>query len=84
VWCYDGEFLRVHHLAANGKYQEKQESLAFPFMPMKSLARFLVAADTQDETALLRSFCQWVRETVAPMCRGNGRRSGKNGRKSRK
>jgi Uma2 family endonuclease len=84
VWCYDGEFLRVHHVAANGKYQEKPKSLAFPFLPMKELARFLAAADTQDETTLLRSFCQWVRETVAPMREPNMNRSGKNGRKSSK
>jgi Uma2 family endonuclease len=84
VWCYDGEFLRVRHLAANGKYQEKHKSLAFPFLPMKDLARFLATADAQDETTLLRSFCQWVRETVAPMWRGNASKSGKNGRKPSK
>ncbi|HEX5104221.1 MAG TPA: Uma2 family endonuclease [Pirellulaceae bacterium] len=78
VWCYDGESLRVHVLGENGKYKESAKSLAFPFLPMKELERFLSKAGAQDETTLLRSFCKWVRETIAPALQTKS----KNGRKS--
>jgi Uma2 family endonuclease len=78
VWRSDGQALHVHHLTANGKYREKQHSLAFPFLPIKKLLAFLRQADTVDETTLMRSFVQWVRDELAPAFQ---KHAGKNGKR---
>ena len=66
VWRSDGQVLHVHHLSANGKYREKPQSLAFPFLPIKKLVEFLKRAESVDETTLMRSFRDWVRTEIAP------------------
>ena len=65
VWCWDGQHLRVYLLDADGNYVESNRSLAFPFLPVAELERFLAQATTISETKLLRSFRAWVREQMA-------------------
>ena len=66
VWRLDREGLSVHHLGANGKYKEKDRSRAFPFLPMDEVRRFVREAETTDETTLMHSFHDWVRDTLLP------------------
>ena len=66
IWRFDGERLRVCVLGANGKYKEKAKSLAFPFLPMKEIERFLLDTEADNHTALMRSFHDWVRATLVP------------------
>jgi Uma2 family endonuclease len=76
VWRSDGQRVRVNVLTASGKYRERSESKAFPFLPMKRIQEFLKRAANEEETALMRSFAKWVREEVAPVYnKKDGKRS---------
>lgn len=66
VWRCDGEELSVHVLGTNGKYRERQQSRAFPLLPMQKLLTFLKQSESIDQTTLLRSFAKWVREELLP------------------
>jgi len=66
VWRFDGESFSVYRLGADGKYHLSKQSLAFPFLPLAEVLRFLRASDEQDETSLVRSFRRWVREHLLP------------------
>src|SRR5260370_137803 len=66
VWRFDGETLHVHHLARNGNYKERDDSLAFPFLPMGEIQRFLTGASATTHAALMRTFAHWVRDTLLP------------------
>jgi Uma2 family endonuclease len=65
VWRCDGHLLIVHALQGDGTYAVQTHSTNFPFLPMEKLAWFLGQSSTTDETTLLRSFQQWVREARA-------------------
>ena len=64
VWRYDGERLRFYVLQAEG-YVEVQESVALPPLTAAQVLHVLSQRLEQSETALIRGFRQWVRETVA-------------------
>ena len=81
VWRFDGETLEVHVLGANGKYRIKQQSRAFPFLPMAELVRFLTSNDTEDQTVLMHRFGKWVRATLVPAAIQAGKGDKKNGKK---
>jgi Uma2 family endonuclease len=61
LWRWDGERLRVNLLWKDGQYSEGDRSLAFPFLPVAELVRFLGLRDVS-ETRLVREFRRWVRE----------------------
>jgi Uma2 family endonuclease len=65
VWRWDGETLHVCLLGANGQYAESERSLAFPFLPIAELTRFLKMGATMNEWQLQRTFRAWVREQTA-------------------
>jgi Uma2 family endonuclease len=65
VWRYDGRWLQVHVLGADGKYEVSQQSLNFPLLPLKAVSLFLQRRKRMDETSLIRSFRAWVREQIA-------------------
>lgn len=62
IWRYDGEVLHVDVLQADGRYRASSASLAFPFLPMGELTRFLSLARGAHETQCMRAFLQWLRE----------------------
>ena len=66
-WRYDGRTLRVFLLQADGAYLESSTSLAFPFLPMPTLARKLQERDPSNDTQWARAFRVWVREVVLPL-----------------
>jgi Uma2 family endonuclease len=65
VWRWDGQRLRVCVLGSDGQYTESECSLAFPFLPINELERFLIMGGSMSETKLLRMFREWVRDQIA-------------------
>src|SRR5205823_3484557 len=62
VWRFDGQVLRVYRLGPNRSYAEVQESEHFPFLPIVKVQEFLLQRGQMDETKLVKTFRQWVRE----------------------
>ena len=62
LWLYDGESLRVHRLQDNGEYLQQDSSVAFPFLDLRELERFLGRFEDLSETVWIRSFRDWVKE----------------------
>jgi Uma2 family endonuclease len=65
LWRWDGHVLTVHLLAADGSYAVSTSSLAFPFLPVAKLGRFVLMLRTKSETQVVRAFRQWVCAHVA-------------------
>jgi Uma2 family endonuclease len=78
VWRFDGKMIKVFHLVAGRRYKVRAGSLAFPFLPMGELLRFLRESDSADETTLLHSFVAWVRKDILPAFQDAKRRSRKS------
>ncbi len=62
LWRFDGKRLTFLRLDSNGKYKVHETSLAFPFLRTTDLEPFIDVALQSDDTELLRSFQQWVRQ----------------------
>lgn len=60
VWCYDGERLQFYTLQEQS-YQIVERSPTFPFLSPHDILRFIEQRATIGETALIRSFRQWIR-----------------------
>lgn len=60
VWRFDGRDLQVFVLAEDGQYQQRVDSLSFPSLPPAEIESVLRKLGTASETALVRSFRQWV------------------------
>jgi Uma2 family endonuclease len=61
VWLCRGTAIHVYALQAEGSYERRDRSLAFPFLPPEGLQRFLDRRDALDENSLLREFVDWAR-----------------------
>ena len=61
VWRYDGKTLQVEQLQGDGRYARRDQSSAFPLLPLAKIPRFLERRNATDETSWIRSFRQWVR-----------------------
>lgn len=65
VWrCSKGKVVFLH-LSEDGQYVESQNSLNVPSLESSALNRFLAERATLDETAWIRAFRVWVRETFS-------------------
>jgi len=60
VWRFDGRILRLFVLGEDGRYQERPSSLSFPNLPPAEMEKVLAQLGAASETALVRSFRQWV------------------------
>lgn len=67
VWRFDpgGPGLRIYRLTESGDYVEVERSMYFPFLPISEVIAFLRRRGTLDETSLVRSFRDWVRQQIA-------------------
>lgn len=65
VWRFDGAVLRIYRLGPDGSYAEVQESGHFPLLPIAKIQEFLLQRGQMDETKLVKSFRQWVRQQMA-------------------
>ena len=61
VWRFDGRNLSIFGLGADGRYQQRTSSLSFPNLPPAEIEGVLDKLGTASETALVRSFREWVR-----------------------
>lgn len=64
AWSYDGETVRILRLSSEGTYTEAERSMYFTFVTGADLARFLSQRTQMDETSLIRSFREWVKEKI--------------------
>lgn len=64
VWRFNGSRLAFLRLGPRG-YVRIKRSLAFPMLTSAALQRFVNEWGTTDDTAFIRRFRQWVRETFA-------------------
>jgi Uma2 family endonuclease len=60
VWRFDGRSLQIFALAEDGQYQRCSASVSFPNLPPAEIEKVLAQLGTASETALVRSFRQWV------------------------
>ena len=67
IWTYEDDALSVHQLQGNGAYAQRDQSPAFPFLPLESIRGFLDRRNATDETTWIRTFRNWVRK----LSRGN-------------
>jgi Uma2 family endonuclease len=65
VWRFDGTNLTVYLLQSNGAYAVASRSAAFPSIPVRDIARFLLDQTHPDENSLVHAFRLWVREQIA-------------------
>jgi Uma2 family endonuclease len=64
IWRFNVNRLEVLLLGTDGAYTISRKSLAFPFLPVDQLERFLHSSVTTPETTLVRSFHEWVKENI--------------------
>ncbi len=61
VWRFDGRNLQVFGLGEDGRYRLQVSSPSFPGLPPAEIEGVLRKLGTASETALVRSFRQWIR-----------------------
>ncbi|REJ98647.1 MAG: Uma2 family endonuclease [Planctomycetota bacterium] len=62
LWRCDGKTLQASELSDAGQYKLINHSLAFPFLQVAELQRFLHADSPEAETQTIRRFRDWMRE----------------------
>jgi len=55
--------LQVYHLV-EGQYERREESLAFPFLPVTEVTGFIEQSNTQGQRTAVRLFRQRIRECL--------------------
>ena len=63
IWRYDGKSFTINHLH-DKKYILREQSLAFPNLPISEISRFLQEAATRDYLDLVSAFRIWVKSQV--------------------
>ena len=66
VWTFDGRTLQVYVLGADGHYEQRTSSKTFPGLPPAEIEGVLHKLGTASETALVRSFRQWIQTANHP------------------
>lgn len=66
VWRFNGKQLRFCLLSSEGKYEDSESSLAFPFLKTADLMPYLGPIDDpMDETSRVKGFVKWLRSQQA-------------------
>lgn len=65
VWRFDGVRLRSLHRTKSGKYEAHERSLAFPFLKMADVERFVLQGEKASQTAVMKAWKQWLRKQPA-------------------
>ena len=66
VWRFDRKGLQGLRLSTNRQYEPTPTSLAFPFLRLAHIQRFLIVDPAKDETTIMREFRDWVRTALPP------------------
>ena len=69
IWQYDGERLAGLARDADANYRPIESSIAFPFLRLADVERFLRESRGVSQDTSVRAFRDWVRKTFTP--RGN-------------
>ncbi len=72
LWRFGGETLQVYELSTAGQYVPRDASICFPQLPVAQLVKVLRQVNTMSETALVRSFRDWVRTSLMGLGRDVG------------
>ena len=64
VWLYRADKVRVMRLMTDGQYEEAEHSAFFPPGAMQGIREFLEKRGKPNETAWIKGFRQWVRQTL--------------------
>lgn len=72
VWRYDGLNLQVFQRDPQGEYVERDTSRVLPEFPLDEVERLLGLVAKDRETALVRSFRNWVRQHIEAARRDQG------------
>jgi Uma2 family endonuclease len=65
VWRQDSQGLLFHILRADGTYEVRSYSFAFPFLAATDLPHFMSLRQTLDENAVVLEFREWIRTRLA-------------------
>lgn len=63
LWRYRRSTLQVYHIFA-GKYEQKNRSLAFPFLPIAEVPGFIAQSQTIGQRSAVRAFRQRLKEIL--------------------
>ena len=66
IWQYDGERLIGLAKGQDARYRPIESSVAFPFLRLADVERFLRDARGASEDTVVRAFRDWVRTTFTP------------------
>jgi Uma2 family endonuclease len=69
VWVYDADALHILALQANGRYAERVQSMAFPFLSAAEVFGWVSRPQVGSETDWIKELRRWVRETLVPRAR---------------
>jgi Uma2 family endonuclease len=64
IWRYSSSAVRIYQLQ-EGEYRSSDFSPIFPIVSAVAINQFLQQAETQDDTALVRSWRQWIQQQIA-------------------
>ena len=64
IWRYRNQCLQVYQLV-EGNYEERENSLAFPFLPIAEIPAFIEQSKTIGQRAAVRLFRERIREVLA-------------------
>lgn len=62
IWHFKNEEMEFLCLAAGGQYERVQRSVAFPFIAVEDVSRFLRQRHDTGENAIVRAFVQWAQQ----------------------
>lgn len=62
VWRFDGERVRSLHRDKDGHYKPRENSLAFPFVKMTDVQKFIERLRNTDESTIMRAWNAWLRK----------------------
>ena len=63
LWRYRNQTLQVYHLV-EGQYEQREQSLAFPFLPIGEIPGFIEQSRTIGQRAVVRLFRQRIGEIL--------------------
>ncbi|MGK7927101.1 MAG: Uma2 family endonuclease [Spirulina sp.] len=69
LWRYTRQSFLVYHLIGD-RYEQREESLAFPFLPIAEIPSFIEQSYEIGQRSAVRLFRQRIREILRDRCSG--------------
>lgn len=61
LWAFDGTQLRILHRQPSGRYEQGENSLCLPQVPIHRLVHFLQLGQSRGELEAMQAFVAWIR-----------------------